>query len=55
MDVVGARVCGCGSGMCLMPKCGPWQLDMIGTHEFGDGIWIWFVPACVAVAFGCDW
>ena len=28
---------------------------MIGTHEFGDGSGMWFVPACVAVAVGRGW
>ena len=28
---------------------------MIGTHEFGDAIWMWFVPACVPVADVCGW
>ena len=26
---------------------------MIGTHEFGDASWMWFVPVWVAVAVGC--
>ena len=26
----------------------PWQLDVIGTHEFGVASLMWFVPACVA-------
>ena len=26
----------------------------IGTHEFGDASWMWFVPTCLAVAVGCD-
>ena len=32
LDVVGARVCGCGSWMYLIVW--PRQLDVIGTHEF---------------------
>ena len=40
-----------GCGWC--PRVWPWQLDVIGTHEFGDASWMWFAPAYVAVAFGC--
>ena len=32
-----------------------WQFEEIGTHEFGCASWLWFVPACVAVAVGCGW
>ena len=28
---------------------------MIGTHEFADASWMWFVPACEAAAVGCGW
>ena len=46
LDVAGARVCGCGSWMYLMPEvCGHEQLDVIGTHEFGGASLMWFVPA----------
>ena len=31
-----------------------WQLDVIGTHESRGASWMWLVPACVAVAVGCD-
>ena len=54
--------------MCLVPTCLAWQLEEIGTHEFGCASWLWFVSACVAVAVGrgsaptrvavtvgCDW
>ena len=37
------------------PSVWSWQLDVIGTHEFGVASWMWLVPACVAVAAGCDW
>ena len=42
-----------GCGWC--PNVRPWQLDVIGTHKFGDASWMWFVPACVAAAVGCGW
>ena len=28
---------------------------MIGTREFGDGSWMWFVPTCLAVTVECVW
>ena len=28
---------------------------MIGTHEFGGAIGMWFVHSCVAVAVVCGW
>ena len=35
------------------PRVWPWSFDVIGTHGFGDASWMWFVPACVAVAVVC--
>ena len=40
--------------MCLVLTCVTWQLEEIGTHEFGGASWRWFVPACVVMAV-CDW
>ena len=37
------------------PSVLTWQLYVIGTHEFGGASWMWLVPACVAMAAGCDW
>ena len=37
------------------PRVWPCELDVIVTHEVGGASWMWFVPACVAVAVGCGW
>ena len=42
-----------GRGWC--PRVWPSQLDVIGTHEFGGGSWMWFVPRVWLLPIGCDW
>ena len=31
------------------------HLGVIGSHEFGDATWMWFVPTCLAVKVECVW
>ena len=37
------------------PRVWRWQLEVVGVHSFSGANWMWLVPACEALAVGCDW
>ena len=56
LDGLATRVCGAmADGRGWRPRAWRWQLGVVGVHVFGGASWMWLVPACVAVALGCDW